>query len=211
MKLQGEQEVFYFLSGKGTMTAGGEAVDVYEGISILAPAGLEFTLKNTGERELTMYLISEPTLAGFRPNQKLLVKDEGRIPVRSSSGHWAHIVKGVFESKEGLASLGNVLTVALDPMTIGEPHAHGAGSEEVWAAIKGESLAFIGTQLRWQRPGMAYLVPPGEPATLKSVAAGLSFPHSNINSGKEQVKFLYFSRLEGGRRPAADSPSPAGR
>jgi hypothetical protein len=40
-------------------------------------------------------------------------------------------------------------------MTIGEPHAHTAGSEEVWIQIKGKSLAFIGTQLRWQTPGSA--------------------------------------------------------
>ena len=50
------------------------------------------------------------------------------------------------------AALRQTITVALNPMTIGETHAHTVGSEEVWIQIKGKSLAFMGTQLRWQTP-----------------------------------------------------------
>ena len=89
-------------------------------------------------------------------------------------------------------------------MTVGEPHAHTVGSEEVWIQIKGKSLAFIGTQLRWQTPGVGYLAPPFAEYTQENVRSGLSFPHSNINAGTEQVKFLYF-------QTAARRPAPAAR
>ncbi len=194
-KLQGEQEIFYFLSGKGTMAAGGETVDLYEGIGILVPAQLEFTIKNTGDRDLTTYLVNEPIPAGFRPNPKLLVRDENTLPVSSTTGHWCHIVKQLFSVKDGLGTMESIITVALDPMTIAEPHAHVPGTEEVWTAIKGESLAFIGTQIRRQGPGVGYLAPPAKDTdTKKNVASGLAFPHANINYGREQIKMFYFAR-----------------
>ena len=57
-----------------------------------------------------------------------------------------------------------------------------AGQEEIWTAIDGNSLAFIGSELRVQRPGMAYMIRPDQ-----------SMTHSNINSGDTPVKFLWFS------------------
>ena len=87
-----------------------------------------------------------------------------------------------------------------DILTKGEPHAHTVGSEEVWVQIKGRSLAFIGTQLRWQTPGVGYLAPPFAEYTQDNVRNGLSLPHSNIKPGTGQVKCLYFPTA---RRPAA--------
>jgi len=65
---------------------------------------------------------------------------------------------------------------------MGEPHPHRPGQEEIWAALDGNSLAFLGTELRVQRPGMAYMIRPDG-----------SMTHSNINSGDAPVKFLWFS------------------
>ena len=78
--LKGEQEIFYILSGKGTIKAGGKTADMYEGICILMPANLEFTMTNTGDVPITMYLINEPIPAGFRPNKDMLIKDENATP-----------------------------------------------------------------------------------------------------------------------------------
>ena len=69
----------------------------------------------------------------------------------------------------------------MNPMTMGEPHPHRAGQEEIWVAIDGTSLAFIGTELRVQHPVMAYMIRPDE-----------SMTHSNINT-RTPVKFLWFS------------------
>ena len=134
MKLQGQQEIFYVVSGRGTVTSAGETSELHDGVGILVPPGVEFSMKNTGDEDL---------------------------------------------------------------------------KEEVWIQIKGRSLAFIGTQLRWQTPGMGYLAPPFAEQTQENVRNGLSFPHSNINPGPGQVKFLYFQTA---RRPAptatAAQPTP---
>jgi mannose-6-phosphate isomerase-like protein (cupin superfamily) len=209
MKLQGEQEVFYIVSGKGTVTSGGQTSDLYDGVAYFAPAGVEFSMKNTGDDDLNMYIINEQIPATFTPGPKLLVKDVNFAPIASSTGHWVHIVKNIFGTADGLASF-RCITVSVDPMTIPEPHAHGWGSEEVWLAVKGKSLLNIGTQLRWQTPGMGYLAPPGDPMTRESITAGLSFPHTNMNPGTEQVKFLYFQAQRS--RPAAEpAATPAVR
>jgi mannose-6-phosphate isomerase-like protein (cupin superfamily) len=200
MKLEGEQEIFYVVSGKGTVTSGGQTSELYDGMGVLAPPGVEFSMKNTGDEDPTMYIINETVPADFTPGTTVLVRDENVQPVRGSTGHWVHIVKNIFTPADRLATLRQTITVTLDPMTIGEPHAHTVGSEEVWIQIKGKSLAFIGTQLRWQTPGMGYLAPPLAEQTREKVTAGLSFPHSNINACTEQVKFLYFQTA---RRPAA--------
>jgi len=181
--LKGEQEIFYILSGKGTITAGGKTADLYESISILMPAGLEFTMTNTGNEPLTMYLVNEPIPAGFRPNKSMLIKDENAMPVSSRGGHWVHIVKGLFGTNDGLGTLESVITVSFDPMTIGHPHSHVEGCEEVWTAIKGTSIAFLGKEIRMQPPGTGYMIP-----------SDGKTPHANINESNEQIKMFYFAR-----------------
>jgi hypothetical protein len=74
--------------------------------------------------------------------------------------------------------------VTINPKTLGEPHPHRPGQEEVWAAIDGSSVALLGTQLRVQYPGMAYMLRPD----------GITI-HSNINAGDVPVKFLYFAKF----------------
>ncbi|MFC1650503.1 cupin domain-containing protein [Candidatus Latescibacterota bacterium] len=181
--LKGEQEIYFILSGKGILTAGGETAQLYPGIAVLMPANLEFVMKNTGGEPVTMYIVTEPIPEGFRPNKAMLVKDEKTLAIDSTTGHWVHIVKYLFVTDDGLGTLERILTVAFDPLTIGDQHFHGEGTEEVWTAFKGTSLAFMGRQLRRQTPGTAYMIPPDGKTT-----------HSNINPGDEQIKIFYFAR-----------------
>jgi hypothetical protein len=132
-----------------------------------------------------MYVINEPVPEGFRPNSSILVKDENKIPISSSDGHWAHIVKTLFVTEDGLGTLQSVLTVTIDPLTMGKPHLVDHDDiEEVWSALDGTSLAFVGNQLRKQTPGMAFYHIPDNKT-----------PHTNINQNEDsQVRFLYFAR-----------------
>ena len=184
-RLDGQQEIYFVESGRGSATAGGETVDLYKNIAVLMPANLEFTLKNTGDEPLAMYVVNEPTPPGFRPNSNMLVRDENKLPITSSNGLWAHIVKTLFVTQDGLGTLQSVLTVTLDPLTIGEPHIVDHDDiEEVWTALGGTSLAFVSNQLRRQTPGMAFYHIPDNKT-----------PHTNINQNEDaQVKFLYFGR-----------------
>lgn len=184
-RLNGQQEVYFVESGRGTVTAAGQTSELFPNIAILVPANLEFTIKNTSDQPLNMYLINEPVPAGFRPNSSILVRDENKLPITSSDGHWAHIVKTLFVTNDGMATLESVLTVALDPLTIGRPHiADHDDIEEVWTALQGTSIAFVGNQLRRQTPGMAFYHIPDNKT-----------PHTNINQNEDsQVRFLYFAR-----------------
>lgn len=184
-RLEGQQEIYFVESGRGTVTAAGQTADLFRNIAILMPANLEFTIKNVGDQPLAMYVINEPTPPSFRPNANMLVRDENQLPVTSSDGHWAHIVKTLFVSSDGLATLESVLTVALDPLTVGKPHLVDHDDiEEVWTALGGTSLAFVGNQLRRQTPGMAFYHIPDDKT-----------PHTSINQNEDsQVRFLYFAR-----------------
>lgn len=138
-----------------------------------------------------MYIINEPTPPNFHPKDKMAVTNERErkrgSPYDSSpytlpgaAGHRAHVTRGLFGKSDGLATLSGVITVTLNPMTMGTAYTS-PGHEEVWAAIEGTSLAFPGTELRLQRPGMAYMLRPDSNMT-----------HSNINVGDTPVKFLWF-------------------
>ena len=130
-----------------------------------------------------MYLINEPIPAGFRPNENMLVKDEIAKPVDSYTGHWCHIVKNIFDTNDGLGTLESVITVAFDPMVIGHPHSHVEGWEEVWTAVTGTSIAWLGKQIRIQPPGTGYMIPPDGKT-----------PHANFNVSDRSVKMFYFAR-----------------
>ena len=188
-----EQNVFYVTGGSGEITAGGKTSALHRDIAVFMPADLEFVMKNTGSDALTMYVVSEPVPDGFVPAKAMLVTDEREVPVRTpmaaspytlpgASGHWAHVVRDLFSKSDGLATIGDLITVTINPMQMGEPHPHNPGQEEIWAAIDGDSLAFLGTELRVQHPGTAYMIRPDQVMT-----------HSNINPGDTPVKFLWFS------------------
>ena len=192
-RLEREQNIFYIAGGSGEITAGGKTAALHRDTAVFLPADLEFVMKNTGDETLTMYVISEPVPQGFVPAKAMLVTNEREVPVRTpmaaspytlpgSSGHWAHVVRDLFSKTDGLATIGDVITVTIDPMTMGEPHPHNPGQEEIWAALEGDSLAFIGAELRIQHPGMAYMIRPDQ-----------SMTHSNINPGDVAVKFLWFA------------------
>ena len=192
-KLDHEQNVFYVVGGTGEISAGGKTFALHRDIAIFVPANLEFVMKNTGNDDLRMYVISEPTPPGFVPTKQMLVADERQVEVRkpmyaspytlqNASGHWAHVVRDLFSRTDGLATIGDIITVEINPLTMGEPHPHNPGQEEIWASIDGDSLAFLGTELRVQHPGMAYMIRPDRNMT-----------HSNINAGDTVVKFLWFS------------------
>ncbi len=182
--LKGEQEVFYFLSGKGVIKTAKTTADLYQGVAVLVPAGCEFTITNTSEADqLTMYMVNEPIHDGFRPNPDIMVKDVDASPISSSTAHWVHLWRGMFGTNNGLGTIESTGTVSLDSMTIAHPHSHEEGVEEIWAAVEGESIAFIGKQIRLQVPGMSFMIPPDGKT-----------PHSNINTSNKLIRMLYIAR-----------------
>jgi mannose-6-phosphate isomerase-like protein (cupin superfamily) len=179
--LSGKQRVYYFASGTGTVSAGGDSVPVSINIAVLVPANLAFTIKNTGAIRLGAYVITEPTPSGFQPGTKLVVKDEKSTPISTAVQEWSRIVRPLFTSADGLATISSVETVTLDPLTITRPFIGTLpNTEQLWMELSGQSIAFIGPYLRRQTSGMAYEHPPDNLA-----------PTSNVNYSEDsQVKFL---------------------
>jgi mannose-6-phosphate isomerase-like protein (cupin superfamily) len=179
--LSGKQRVYYFTSGTGTISAGGESVPVSINIAVLVPASLAFTIKNTQAIPLGAYVITEPTPSGFQPGTKLVVKDEKSTPISTAVQEWSRIVRPLFTSADGLATISSVETVTLDPLTISRPFIGTLpNTEQLWMELSGKSIAFIGPYLRRQTTGMAYEHPPDNLA-----------PTSNVNYSEDsQVKFL---------------------
>jgi mannose-6-phosphate isomerase-like protein (cupin superfamily) len=168
--LSEKQQIYYFTSGTGTISASGESVPVSLNIAVLVPANLAFTIKNTGKAPLTSYVITEPTPSGFQPGSKLVVKDENAIPISTTEREWSGIVKPLFTSADGLATLSRVQTVALDAMTITRPYVGTApNTERLWVELYGTSITFIGPYLRRLRPGMGFEHPPDNLAPTSSV------------------------------------------
>ncbi len=195
--LKDVQEIFYIVGGQGEIASDSKKGNLHKDIAVLVPQGATFVMKSTGNEDLTMYVIEDPVPAGFHPIPQMLVIDEHTVVDRKplapspytnpgAGGHWAHIVRDLFNTRDGLATIGDVITVEINPLQLGEPHPHLPGKEEVWLAIDGSSLAFYGPQIRMQHPGTAYLLRPD----------GLT-QHSNINQNDKPVKFLWFNTNTG--------------
>jgi mannose-6-phosphate isomerase-like protein (cupin superfamily) len=181
--LNNEQEILYILSGSGTIQSAGETFHLSPGMAVLIPANLSFSMSNNGETDMTMYLLAEPIPKGFRPNKQLLIRNEGSVPFSGNIVHWSHMDTFLFKTEDGLGTLELVETCTFGPMTIGHPHSHGEGTEEVWSVISGDNIVMLGKQIRRQPVGTSYLIP-NDGKT----------PHSNINVTDELLKFFYFAR-----------------
>jgi len=187
--LKNEQEIFYVLSGRGTIIAGEETADLHPGIAVLVPSNLEYTLQNATDETLKMYLIAEPVPEGFRVNEKILVVDETKQAWNKGNPHWVGLSKPILNASNGLATLTSVITVQFEPMTFFHPHSHRDGIEEVWTAISGDIHFLLGKQIRHQPPGTGYLIPPDGRT-----------PHANFNVSDERIKLFYFARFPGKER-----------
>jgi mannose-6-phosphate isomerase-like protein (cupin superfamily) len=179
--LSAKQRVYYFTSGTGIIAAGGDSIPVSINIAVLVPANLAFSVQNTGKDTLGAYVVTEPTPSGFHPGAKLVVKDEKSTSISTAEQEWSRIVRPLFTSADGLATISAVQTVTLDPLTITRPFIGTMpNTEQLWMELSGTSIAFIGPYLRRQKPGMAYEHPPDNLA-----------PTSNVNYSEDsQVKLL---------------------
>ncbi len=183
-RLQGEQHILYVTEGIGEITAGGTTAALRSGIGAIVPPDLEFTIRNTGDESLAMYLITEPIPQGFTPNRTLVTTDTNIVPATTSSGHWVHISKRLFTKEDGLAVLIGLGPVWFAPMTMGQPHSHESGVEEIWFAISENVNILLGKELRRLPPGAAYKIPPNG-----------TTPHSTINLTDDPVETFWMMKV----------------
>ena len=174
------QELFYITGGKGKVTGGGKTFELYPGVAFMVPKGLEFTMENTTNDYLTMYLVAEKVDNDFTPVSDIVWRDENVEPYHTTTAHWVNNNKWLIRKEQGLAKIDLFLTVTIQPNTFAQPHSHDPGTEEIWAALDKPVTFLLGKQLRTMQPGEAHLIPPDSKT-----------PHANFNQDEEPVKMLY--------------------
>jgi mannose-6-phosphate isomerase-like protein (cupin superfamily) len=181
--LVNEQKIFYFSGGKGVLIGGPKITNVRDGIGVIIPPGIEFTIENLGGATLAMYIITEPIPAGFTPKTEIVVKDEKGTKWSSNNVHWSHNYKGFIGERDGLAVLTGMGPVWYMPETIGQPHTHGDPVEEIWFSLYGDTTVLLGKQFMHMPPGSAYKIPP----------TGYT-GHSNINASDKPIKMFWMMK-----------------
>ena len=191
--LKTEQDIFYITSGRGTIEADGKTADLHAYVGVLMPPGLTYTITNTGDEPLAMFIIAESLPGGFKPNKEMIIRDEENIPLTDIPGHWAHVPKSLFwQETHNTAILIGINPVWIDPMTMSQPHSHQLNVDEVWLSIDGGCDILLGKHLRKFPPGSAMRIP-----------ADGNTPHSSINVGDKPIKLVWMMRI-----PAFRNMSP---
>ncbi|MEM2906131.1 MAG: cupin domain-containing protein [Candidatus Bathyarchaeia archaeon] len=182
---EAEQEILYVADGEGRIESEGVVEKLSEGSAVLVPPRVSHTIVNESQRPLELLLVTEdvPPEAMDKVGKTALVRNYHALPVHVVS-HWCYVVRVLFGAGDGLVTLHDALIVSVDGMSIGEPHPHTPGTDEVWYQLKGTSLLFLGREIRRQHPGEAFMVPPDGKT-----------PHSTINPTDETILMFYFSHF----------------
>jgi len=121
-ELKGEQEIYYIMSGEGVIRADCKTTELRKGALAVIPEVLEFTMTNTGDELLTIYLVSEPVPEDYEPKKEVDINYEDEMPLRNEgyiTVHWSHNCRGGISC--ATAGFGRLI---FDVMTIGQPHSH---------------------------------------------------------------------------------------
>jgi len=181
--LEEKQYIFYIVSGKGTIKSGDKTAELREGVGVIMAPYIKFSITNTGNEQLTMYIVDEPIPDGFSPNIEMVMKNENDNPISTNINR----VRGkdwLFSFEDGLSTLISMNPVTYVPRSLVPPHVHLVGEEEVWFAIDSEVFIQIGKQRRKFPVGTAYKVP----------ADGRT-PHSNINVTGSPQKLMWMRKV----------------
>jgi mannose-6-phosphate isomerase-like protein (cupin superfamily) len=181
--LAGEQEVYYILSGTGTISGGGDTFPLYKGMCAFIPEKITYSVTADSGEPLIMLLIAEPIPSGFESKTAIFVRDENVTPYTMTDAHWTMAFKDVMNGGDGMVRSSVILAVTFLPMTLGHPHSHEGLFQEMWLCLEGETQVLLGKQVRDMPPGTAYLVPPDGKT-----------PHSNINVSDKPVKLFHLRR-----------------
>jgi len=192
--LDSRQYVCYITAGEGTISSKTGPIKIEEGNAIIIPPGVEFSLENVSDGNLTMYIVEEPVPRDFIPKQHVVVTSEydNRVSTnirRVDSDDW------LLSLFDGLSTLVSFNPVIYEPKSYVPPHVHEPDVEEVWIAVRGDMKIQVGGQQRDFPAGSAYKVP----------ADGIT-PHTNINRSGPSKKLLWMMKVPVDRSKLLNDP-----
>jgi len=194
MELTDCQYILYITAGQGMIMTEDREAELVDGIGVIVPPDIEFTLMNTGNLPMSMYIIEEPIPEDFDPRDEIVVRYEYDNQIstnvnRVDSSQW------LFSIEDGMSTLVSFNPVMYEPNSLVPPHVHDPGIEEVWISINGDVQMMVGNQVRKFSPGSAYKVP----------ADGRT-PHANINKSDTSKKLLWMMKVPLVRVPRSEKP-----
>lgn len=179
-----EQNIYYITDGSGVVRAGGKDNPIQMDTFVVVPPNIPVSFRNTGTASLSMYIMTENIPKGFAPRKDVLVRGMDSSEMFSNRGHWTHCTGIRLTGEDGLAAVSSgMCPVWYMPGTIGQPHSHTPGSEEIWFVISGDFHLLMGKKFYHLSPGTAFKVP----------ATGET-PHANINLGDKPVKVFWMMK-----------------
>ncbi len=177
----GEQEIYYVISGEGTVSGGSKTLSIDKGSCFLIPEGMEFTISNTSDKIIEFIHVIEPTREGFKPNDYILLNDEDTYPLRSR-GHGGNVETILLYTTDGTAEFELWVKWAY-PLMSSSAHMHTPGWEHIEVAIENDLTFFLGSEIRKIPIAGAYMVPPNDKTT-----------HMDFNATDEIKKFIFIIR-----------------
>jgi mannose-6-phosphate isomerase-like protein (cupin superfamily) len=183
----GERQVFFTMSGNGSIAVNGKSFEVRKGTGFTLTPDTAFTLNNTGKAPLVFYVRTEPLPGNYVASPDLVVVNSLEND-RRVGAHWAHINSG---GPAGMTLIG------IAPRTMPQPHSHPA--EECWIMVEGETVLSLGKQIRRMTAGQAYKIPP----------TGIT-AHSNLNLGEEPVEMIFMGPAGNGNGGGGGRGGPGG-
>jgi quercetin dioxygenase-like cupin family protein len=156
-----EQEILYVERGVGELRSGKQAWPLREGIAVLIPPNVEHSLVSKGEDRLEMALLTAIYDPSVRLRKEILVRNRRDLPYSEPMTVWNYDAQCLFGPRDGLHPNETILLITMEPMTTSFPHSHSPHWEEVWLKLPpDDSYAFLGSEVRRQRPNEAFLSPP---------------------------------------------------
>ena len=186
---------FYFVQGGvGRLDSGpgSKSYDLHPGVGILIAPGAKQRFVNTGDKQLSMIMLSWKGNDGMKVKQPIKVVDTWTVPNGTNRAHWNMSGRHMFDGEDGINMTASAIYVM--PMSYTGPHAHVKGVEEIWVKTGfDEGYAILGSEIRKiDGPGV-FLAPPNGKTT-----------HSSMNVTDHPEIWLYLSRR-------APQPAGAGR
>ncbi len=186
---------FYVQGGEGTIDSGPgtRSFKLRNGIGVLAGPHVKQRFISTGDKPLSMIMMSWLNNDGMTAPKEILTVDTLSEPFGTGRAHWVHMAKPMFDNKNGINT--TMSAIYFPPMSYGGPHAHIKGVEEIWVKVGAdEGYIILGSEIRKVTGTAAFLSPPN----------GKTY-HSSMNLNPDSLSiWLYISR----RAPGQTGPNP---
>jgi quercetin dioxygenase-like cupin family protein len=190
---------YYVYAGTGRVDSGPgtKSYDVHQGVGILLAPGAKQHFVNTGDKPMSMIMLTWKGNDGMTVKAPIKVVDTDTEQLGENRAHWIMTAKHLFDNTDGInMTMGEVYIPA---GTYSGPHAHIPGVEEIWVKTGSDvGYAILGSEIRKIDGPGAFLAPPNGKTTHSSM---------NLNTDHPAV-WLYLSRrAPQDAAPAAPAPT----